>query len=135
MVSVSKMTKKKKILIIVITAALVFIVFCLISYLNHRHDKAQEAYLEKHYIFDKNFQTGKINTDSSSNKYFFHGVVTAKTLDLFRFLEQEFAVKSLDELSDHFNKVKQYLNSQFDEPEAQRLFEIYQKYMECQIKI
>jgi lipase chaperone LimK len=136
MVSVLKMTKKKKILIIVvITAALAFIVFRLIGYLNHRHDKAQEAYLEKHYIFDKNFRTGKINTDSSSNKYFPHGIVTAKTLDLFRFLEQEFAVKSLNELSDHFNKVKQYLNSQFDEPEAQRLFEIYQKYMECQIKI
>jgi lipase chaperone LimK len=136
MISVLKMTKKKKILIIMVTtAALVFIVFRLIGYLNHRHDKVQDAYLEKHYIFDKNFQTGKINIDSSSNKYFSHGVVTAKTLDLFRFLEQEFAVKFLDELSEHFNKVKQYLNSQFGESEAKKLFEIYQKYLECQIKI
>lgn len=131
------MTKnlKKILIIVVITAALAFIVFRLIGYLNHRHDQAQEGYLEKHYIFDKNFRTGKINTDSSSNKYFSHGVVTAKTLDLFRFLEQEFAVKSLNELSDHLNEVKQYLNSQFDESEAQRLFEIYQKHIECQIKI
>jgi lipase chaperone LimK len=136
MVNVLKMTKKKKILIILVfTAALVFIVSRLTGYMNQRHDKVQDAYLEKHYIFDKNFQTGKINIDSSSNKYFSHGVVTAKTLDLFRFLEQEFAVKSLDELSEHFNKVKQYLNSQFGESEAKKLFEIYQKYMECQIKI
>src|SRR5450759_914188 len=109
MVSVLTMTKnlKKILIIVVITAALVFIVFRLIGYLNHRHDKAQGAYLEKHYIFDKNFQTGKINTDSSGNKYFSHGAVTARTLDLFRFLEQKFAVKSLNELSEHFNKVKQ----------------------------
>jgi lipase chaperone LimK len=31
--------------------------------------------------------------------------------------------------------VKQYLNSQFRESEAKELFEIYQKYLECQIKI
>jgi lipase chaperone LimK len=136
MVSVLKMTKKKKILIsVVIAAVMVFIISRLIGYLNHRHDKAQEAYLEKHYIFDKNFQTGQGNIDSSRNKYFSHGIVTAETLNLFRSLEQKFAEKSINELSEHFNKVKQYLNSQFGESEAKKLFEIYQKYLECQIKI
>ncbi len=136
MVSVLKMTKKKKILIIiVITAALVVIVFCLIGYLNHRHEKAQEAYLEKHYIFDKNFRTDKGNIVSSSNKYFPRGIVTAETLNLFRSLEQKFAEKSINDLRKHFNNVRQYLQSQFKEAEAQRLFEIYQKYLECQIKI
>jgi hypothetical protein len=130
------MTKKKKILIsIVIAAVVVFTISRLIGYLNHRHDKAQEAYLEKHYIFDKNFQTGQGNIDSSRNKYFSHGIVTAETLNLFRSLEQKFAEKSIHELSEHFNKVKQYLNSQFGESEAKKLFEIYQKYLECQIKI
>lgn len=136
MVSVLKMTKKKKILIIiVITAALVFVVFCLIGYLNHRHEKAQEAYLEKNYIFDKKFRTDKGNIDSSGNKYFPQGIVTAETLNLFRSLEQKFVEKSINDLRKHFNNVRQYLQSQFKEAEAQRLFEIYQKYLECQIKI
>jgi lipase chaperone LimK len=130
-----KMTLKKIILIIVVTAAFVFIVFNLIGYLNHRHNKAQEAYLEKHYIFDKSFRTDRSNIDSSNNKYFSHGIVTAETLNLFRSLEQQFAEKSINDLNEHFNKVRQYLNSQFDESEATRLFDIYQKYMKCQIKI
>jgi lipase chaperone LimK len=126
----------KKILIIcAITAVLVFVVFLLIGYLNHLHDKAQETYLENHYIFDKNFRTDKTKTGSLSNKYLSHGIVTAETINLFRSLEQKFAEKSINELSEHFNKVKQYLNSQFDESEARRLFEIYQKYLECQIEI
>jgi lipase chaperone LimK len=136
MVSVLKMTKKKKILIIiVITSAFVFIVFHLIGYLNHRYDRAQEAYLEKHYIFDKSFRTDKSNIDSSSNKYFSHGIVTAESLNFFRSLEQQFAEKTINDLNEHFNKVKQYLNSQFDESEATKLFDIYRKYMKCQIKI
>jgi len=130
------MKKKKKILIILaITAILVLIVFLLISYLNHLHDKAQETYLENHYIFDKDFRTDKTRTDSSSNTYLSHGIATAETLKLFRFLEQRFAEKSINELNEHFNKVRQYLYTKFKEAEAQRLFEIYQNYLECQIEI
>lgn len=128
--------KKKKIFIILgITAVLVFIVFVLISYLNRRRDKAQEIYLETHYIFDKNFRTDKKISASPGNKYLAHGMVTAETINLFRFLEQRFAEKSIKELNDHFSKVSQYLHSQFQEAESQRLFEIYQKYLECQIEI
>jgi lipase chaperone LimK len=126
---------KKILIIFTSTAVLVLIVFLLISYLNHRRDKAQEIYLETHYIFDKNFLIDKTKTDSSSNKYLSHGIVTTETLKLFRFLEQRFAEKSLNELDEHFNKVRQYLYSQFKAADAQRLFEIYQKYLECQIEI
>jgi lipase chaperone LimK len=128
--------KKKKILIILAVAAVfVFIVLGLIRYLNHCRDKALETYLETHYIFDKNFKTDKTKTNSSRNKYLSQGMATAETINLFRFLEQTFAEKSLNELSEHFNKVQQYLHSRFKDAEAQRLFEIYQKYLECQIEI
>jgi lipase chaperone LimK len=126
---------KKIVIILAITAASVFIVFLLINYLNRFHDKAQEAYLENHYIFDKNFRTEKTKTTSSKNRYLFRGMVTAETINLFRFLEQKFAEKSLNELNEHFNKVHQYLYAQFKEADAQKLFEIYQKYLECQIEI
>lgn len=126
---------KKLLIILAITAVLVFIVFILISYLNHHRDKVQETYLENHYIFDKNFRTDKTKTASSKNKYLSRGMVTAETINLFRFLEQRFAEKSLNELDQHFNKVHQYLYAQFKEADAQKLFEIYQKYLECQIEL
>jgi lipase chaperone LimK len=126
---------KKILIILASTAVLVFILFLLISYLNHLHVKSQDTYLENHYIFDKNFPPKKTKTDTSHNKYLFHDTATPETLKLFRFLEQRFAEKSLNELSDHFNKVHRYLHSRFRETEAQRLFEIYQKYLKCQIEI
>jgi lipase chaperone LimK len=126
----------KKILIILAgTAGLIIVVFLLISYLNHLHVKSQESYLENHYIFDKNFPPKKTKTDTSHNKYLSHDTATPETLKLFRFLEQRFAEKSLNELGEHFNKVRHYLYAQFKTTDAQRLFEIYQKYLECQIAI
>jgi len=127
--------KKKILIILATTAILVFVVFLLIAYLNHLHDKVQETYLENHYIFDKKFRIDKTKIDSSSNKYLSHGTVTAEALKLFRFLEQRFAGKSINDLDDHFNKVRQYLYSRFKQQEAQTLFEIYQKYLKCQIEI
>jgi lipase chaperone LimK len=136
MVTVVKMTKKKKILIIlVITTVLIFAVFFLISYLNYLQYKAQETYLETHYIFDKNFRANKTNQESSGNKYLSHGLVTAEILKLFRFLQQKFEVKSITDFSDHYHEVRQYLHSRFKEEEAERLFEIYRKYLPCQIKL
>jgi lipase chaperone LimK len=126
----------KKILIILVSiAVLVLIGFLLISYLHDLHIKAQETYLENHYIFDKNFQLRETKTATAGNKYLSHDIVTPETLKLFRFLEQRFAEKSLRELNEHFDKVRHYLYSEFKQAEAQRLFEIYQKYLECQIEI
>jgi lipase chaperone LimK len=128
--------KMKKILIILaIAAGSVFIVFLLINYLNRLHEDAQEAYLEKHYIFDKNFRTEKTKTTSLKSRYLSRGMVTAETIDLFRSLEQKFAEKSLNQLNEHFDKVHQYLYAQFKEEDAQKLFEIYRKYLECRIEI
>jgi len=133
------MTKEKKIFITTgIAACLILIAFLLLYYRNSPDEKVQENYenyLEKHYIFDKNFQTGKKISAKSVNKYFHNGVVTARALDLFRFLEKEFAVKSLRELDDHFNQVEQYLNSHFEESEAKKLNELYQKHLRCQIEL
>ena len=129
------MKKKKVVLILAISAVLVFIGFRLISYLNYRRDVAQDIYLENHYIFDKNFKTEKNKTNSSKNKYLSHGMATAEAINLFRFLEQRFAEQSLDKLNDHFNNVRQYLYSRFKQEDAQTLFEIYQKYLRCQIEI
>ncbi len=127
------MTKKKKIFIAAgIAALLTFSVFLLLNYMSK---KGQENYLEKYYIFDKNFPTGKKISASSVNKYFLNGVVTARALDLFRFLEQKFAVESLHELDDHFNQVERYLNSRFDQSEAKKLNELYQKHLRCQIEL
>jgi lipase chaperone LimK len=98
-----------------------------------RNVKIEEKFTEEHYIFDKNFRADKKISTSSGSPYFSNGVVTAKTLDLFRFLEKEFTVKSLNELNDHFNKVEQYLNSKLSESEARKLYEIYQNYLRCQI--
>jgi lipase chaperone LimK len=127
------MSKKKKIFIFAgIAVFLIFLVFLL---LNHLNIKSQENYLEKHYIFDKTFRTDKKITDYSDDKYFSNGVVTAQALDLFKLLEQKFAVKSLHELSEHFNEVKKYLYTRFNEAEAQKLDEIYHKYLECIIKL
>jgi len=124
------MSKKKLVVVCGIDILLAFVFFATICI---RNGKTEERDTEEHYIFDKNFRTDKTKADSSSSQYFSNGVVTAKTLDLFRFLEKEFEVKSPNELNDHFNKVEQYLNSKFSELEARKLYEIYQKYLRCQI--
>jgi lipase chaperone LimK len=63
------------------------------------------------------------------------GTATEKTLELFRFLQQRFAVKSINELAEHFNKVRGYLDAGFSESDASRLSEMYKKYMECVIEL
>ncbi|MGD0022577.1 MAG: lipase secretion chaperone [Smithellaceae bacterium] len=130
------MTKKKKIFIAVgIAALLTFSVLFVLNYRSKKSEENYENYLEKHYIFDKNFQTGNTNRDSTDSKYFSQGIVTAEALNLYRFLEQKFELKSGDDLKDHYREVRQYLYSRFRETEAQKLFEIYQKYLTCQIKL
>lgn len=126
------MTKKKLVVFCGIGILLALVVFKTMHILN---EKGEERYTEEHYIFDKDFRSNQKKPDSSASKYLSGGTVTAETLNLFRFLEERFAVQSVKQLNEHFNKVGKYLHSQFKESEAQRLFDIYKKYLKCEIKL
>jgi lipase chaperone LimK len=126
------MTKKKIIIILTITAVSVLVVFRVSNYLNY---KIAEHYVERHYIFDKGFPGNPQKPFASSNTLLPDGTATEKSLELFRFLQQRFAVKSINELTEHFNKVRAYLDARFNKSDASRLFEIYKKYMECVIEL
>ena len=126
------MTKKNIITILGIAAVSALVVFRLVNYLNY---KIAEHYVEKNYIFDKGFPGNPQKPSTSNNTLLSDGTATEKTLELFRFLQQRFAVKSINELTEHFNKVRAYLNARFNKSDASRLFEIYKKYMECVIEL
>jgi lipase chaperone LimK len=126
------MTKKNIIIILGIAAVSALAAFRLVHYLNY---KIAEHYVEKNYIFDKGFPGNPQKPTASSNTLLSDGTATEKTLELFRFLQQRFAVKSIHELDEHFNKVKGYLAARFNDSDASRLFEMYKKYMECVIEL
>lgn len=123
---------KKIIICLAIALVLVLIVFRLVNYLKY---EMAEHYVERHYIFDKGFPGNLPKPTALSNTLLSDGTATEKTLELFRFLQQRFAVKSINELAEHLNKVREYLLSRFNEPDASRLFEIYKKYMQCMIEL
>jgi lipase chaperone LimK len=126
------MTKKKIIIILAITAVSALVVLRASNYLNY---KIAEHYIETHYIFDKDFPGSLKKTSITKNTLLSDGTATEKTLELFRFLERRFAVKSIHELAEHFNKVQKYLDARFNKTDASRLFEMYKKYMECMIEL
>lgn len=117
------------------TLALIFMVLPTISCMHHRQNQSLDAYLQAHYIFDKSFRIEKHKPVSIENEYLSRGMATAETIDLFKSLEQTFAEKSLNELEQHYSKVRQYLYGRFKEADAQKLFEIYQNYLNCQIEL
>jgi len=128
------MKKKTKIFIALIVMMLLALIA--VRSVNSLRTQAQDAYLETHYILDKNFQTGKTSlTDSSGNSYFSQGMINARALDLFRLMDQKFPLKSKDSLTQHYSSVRQYFDFRFKEADAQRLFAVYQKYLPCQIKL
>lgn len=90
---------------------------------------------EPHYIFDKHFPVRHTEKPSASQPYLSGGSVTADALELFRTLEQKYAVNSIEELSRHYERVRRELASRFPQAEAQRLFENYRRYLDCQIAI
>jgi lipase chaperone LimK len=127
------MIKRKKIIIaLAIAAVLALVVMRLVNYLNN---KITEHYVERHYIFDKAFSDKSQKKSISSITLLPNGTATAKTRDLFQFLQQRFAVTSVHELDEHFNRVRGYLDTRFNESDASRLFEMYKKYMECVIEL
>ncbi|MCJ7546862.1 MAG: lipase chaperone [Deltaproteobacteria bacterium] len=126
------MTNKKLVAFCGIGILLALVIFITIHILT---DKIEERYTQKHYIFDKDFRSNQKKPDSSTSKYFSDGMVTVETLNFFRIIERRFAVQSIKQLNEHFNEVGKYLHSQFKESEAQRLFEIYKKYLKCEIEI
>ncbi len=126
------MTKKKLVVFCGIGILLALVIFITIHILT---DKIEQRYTEEHYIFDKDFRSNQKKSDFSTSKYFSDGMVTAETLNFFRIIERRFAVQSIKQLNEHFNEVGKYLHSQFTESEAQRLFEIYKKYLKCEMEI
>ncbi len=126
------MKKKRIIVFCAIGILLALVAFKAIHILK---GKMEQSYTETHYIFDKNLRTEKTAKDFSDGTYSFNGKVTAETLHFFRFLEQKFAVPSIEQVDEHYQKVEKYLHSQFKEPEATKLFETYRQYLESQIKI
>jgi lipase chaperone LimK len=124
--------KKKIIIVLGITALSALVAFRMATYLNY---KIAEHYVEKHYIFDKGFPGNPKKPSASSNTLLSDGTATGKTLEFFRFLQQRFAVKSINELDEHYNKVWGYLDVRFNKTDASRLFEMYKKYMECVIEL
>jgi Proteobacterial lipase chaperone protein. len=130
------MTNKKRFFIVLITAAIsafvALVAFRMVNYLYYKND---ENYLKKHYILDKGFPDNPKKPSASSNTLLSDGTVTGKTLEFFRFLQQRFAVKSINELDEHYNKVREYFDARFNKTDASRLFEMYKKYMECVIEL
>ncbi len=127
------MKKKKQILIIIIVSILLtFLAYRLII---HSQEKSQNSYILEHYIFDKNFSTDQNKRNMSNDRNFHDGLITAKTLELFKFLGNEYPVQSINERAEHYNKVRRYLNTRFREKEATKLFEIYRKYLDCEIQL
>ena len=127
------MKKKKQIFIIASAAVLViFIAYYLVNYLQ---EKSHLNYLLEHYILDKDSYSDNSNRNFSGDSYFSQGIVTANAQKLLQLLENKYPVQSINERGVHYNQVHQYLNSQFKEPEATQLFEIYRKYLECEIQL
>ena len=124
--------KKKIIIVLGITALSALVAFRMVTYL---HYKSAEHYVEKHYIFDKGFPGNPKKPSASSNTLLSDGTATGKTLEFFQFLQQRFAVKSINELDEHYNKVRGYLDARFNKTDASRLFEMYKKYMGCVIEL
>ncbi len=91
------------------------------------------AFLENNYIYDKNFLATQISAASAESPYLSGETVTPEALGLFRALERQFAVQSLTELDGHYEQVRQDLFARFPKPDAQRLFEYYRRYLDCQI--
>jgi lipase chaperone LimK len=130
------MSKKKRFFIVLVIAAIsAFVALVAFRVANYLHYKIDENYLEKHYIFDKGFPGNLKKPSASSNTLLSDGTATGKTLEFFRFLQQRFAVKSINELDEHYNKVRGYLDARFNKTDASRLFEMYKKYMECVIEL
>lgn len=127
------MKKKTKTFIVLILVAVLALIA--VRVMNMFGKKARDTYLETHYIFDKNFRTGKTDAGASENSYFSNGMINAHALDLFRLMDEIFPLKSRDDLAGHYTAVRQYFDSQFKETEARKLFEIYQKYLPCQIEL
>ena len=127
------MKNKKQILIIASAAVLIIFIACYL--MNHFQEKSRVKYLLEHYIFDKDFHLDNSNRNSSGDSYFSQGIVTGNALKLFKLLENKYPVQSINERGNHYNQVRQYLSSQFKEAEAARLFEVYRKYLECEIQL
>ena len=97
--------------------------------------KTEEHVAAEQYIFDKDFPDNQNKPDSTCRTYLPDGKVSSETLNFFRFLERRFTVQSVKHLDDHFNAVETYLFSHCNESDAQRLFEIYKKHLQCQIEL
>jgi len=125
--------KKKKIIIILGIAAISTLVVLRVGH--YIIYKTKDHYVTEQYILDKDFSDNQNKPDSTCRTYLPDGKVSFETLSFFRFLERRFAVQSVKHLKDHFNAVETYLFSHCNESEAQRLFEIYKKYLQCQIEL
>lgn len=90
---------------------------------------------ENHYIYDKNFPAHKMAKPSAGHPYLSGGMVTTDALDLFRSLERQYAVNSIDEISRHYEGVRQDLHARFQPADAQLLFENYKTFLACQIAL
>jgi len=127
------MKKKTKILMVLILIAVVaFIIFKALHFFDN---EAQDSYLETHYIFDKTLRTGQAAAEGSGNPYLFQGSITPRALELFRLMERKFPSQSARDMTGHYDAVRRYFKSRFSEADAGMLFDVYQKYLPCQIKL
>lgn len=63
------------------------------------------------------------------------GTPVDNALSFFRALQRHFSEKSIAGLDSHFQKVNAYFHASFNPPDAQRLFDLYKKYLNCEISI
>lgn len=114
---------------------------------------AEKIEAPQSYIFDKTSEVGLKEVEASRQKvdftgggsqdsdagpfdireYFRDNIVGDRTLKYFKHLEMRF--KDFKSLEDHFAAVYKYLKLQLPAEDAERLFEMYKKYLKCEIDL
>ncbi len=77
---------------------------------------------------------GPEKSEADLRALFSEGLINSyTTLNFFKHLEHKFRKSTT--LGEHFNAVKEYLFSEFSEKEAQKLFDTYKEYLQCEMAL
>ena len=88
---------------------------------------------KKRVNFDDQKTSNGVDESFDIKKYFFDNVVGIHTLKYFKHLEMRF--KDSKNLEGHFTTVYNYLLLQLPKDEADKLFEMYKKYLKCEMAL
>ncbi len=106
--------------------------------------KGDDSARSEDYVFDNNTYNLPVKDvaesrrmvsfeDADVNRYFADGQVNSYTLNFFNFLQKKFA--EFEKVGDHLEAVRQYLRSVMSPEEAEKMFELYRKYVDYQLAL